>query len=231
MHFYKLIIIFSCVIAQLHLSLYANAQGKVKSNLYEIQYINIENNSIVSVVKQLIEQHRTKNTLFRNGYGYITVDNIDFRSYNILKGDFKDLITNNDTLISFNINLSSYYINGNKDADCFNCDYYPPFYTFIDNTLVLIYDNTFKWIFTSNGSGFSSKSKKKLTAKIKKALRETLNDSFLFYDPFQDKKYTLNKKDRELLTKDKIMSMGAFTFHSGQSVSILRNGDIKTSDY
>jgi hypothetical protein len=231
MQYYKLSIIFSYIVVIFSISSCVTAQGNAKLNPHEIQYVNIENNTLVSAVQQLIEQQKLKNNLFKNGYGYVTIDNIEFRGYNTLKGDFKDLITDNDTLITFTTSLSSYLINGSRDVDCFNCNYYPPFYTYIDNTLVLIYDKTFNWLFTNDESVFSNESKKQLTDIIRKLLKESLNVDFIFYDPFSSKEYSLNKKERETLTNDKVMSMGAFTLRSGQSVSILRNGNVKIRYY
>ena len=225
-------------ICQIHFFFFVNlgciAQINKEENSYDIQDVAIENTFVYSLVNNFIIEQRTLNPLFKEGYGYVTLEQIKFLEYKtFIYNKEKRLVNKQDSLLieqpllTFKISLNSYLINGSDEKDCMNCNYFPPLYTFIDNTLVLIYDDTFRWLFPTNNKKYSTRSKYRLCEYVKMRLNKSLDEDFLFYDPFKNKSYSIGKNERRNLSEDKIMSLGAFTLHAAQRVNILRNGDVK----
>jgi hypothetical protein len=204
-----------------------------KNTKVEIQYVDIKNTNLKNILVDFINKQKTNNDLFKHGFGYITINELDFKKYKTLSLNHKSSESRSDTLISFNVSLNSYFINGNEKPNCFNCDYFPPFYSQINGCLILIYDKSFDWLIsgTSRGNIFTLKSKKRLTKIIRKTLLASLDENFNFYDPFSNSYYNLNKLQRSNLSESEIMAKASFTLDNGILVYILRNGSVKIKEF
>ncbi len=202
----------------------------------EIQKITITNSYVVDAIKQLIDDSNKDNKLFEDGFGYIVLDGISFRNYTTMSDKTPNSGKWTDTLTSFNVHLGSAYL-GSSDPECFQCDYFPTYYTYIDGRLVLVYDDAFRWLTPRKqrlriekkytDEVFSDKSVKKLSKIVNQTLQQTLDTSFVFYNPFEDRSYKLDKRQRKNISKAKLLSSASFTYKKNSyNVFILRNGAI-----
>jgi hypothetical protein len=204
-----------------------------KNTKVNIQHIDIKNSNLNNILVDFITTQKTNNILFKNGFGYITIDELDFRNYKTLNLNRESSESWSDTLISFNVSLNSYFVNGNEEPTCFNCNYFPPYYATINGCLILIYDKSFDWLIsdTSRVNIFTSKSKKKLTKLIRKTLLASLDENFIFYDPFNKTNYSLDVIQRSKLLESEIMAKASFSLSDGIHAYILRNGSVKIQKY
>lgn len=142
----------------------------VPSQDFEIHEIELTDTVLISTISEYIKETKTFDSLF-NHVGYVKVDIRGLNNYNKEKEIFR----------IYYITDSSYPLEKNDQDKS-----YPDYYTYIDDKLVLIYNDLNKELFKYT---FSSSSKKKL---------RKLMDPFL--SPKITPKYLpKNKKERDFI--------------------------------
>ena len=210
---------FHVVVAQLPLA------SKIYSSEFNIQQIGINNPLIIDAIKVFIQQKKTKIKIFNDGYGFVALNmlsyKINHKPMNINDTDLENFYK--DTVVSFTLELRSHPLLLNNDPEIFLSTNYPPFYTFIDNTLVLLYDNV---VGIYNGNSFSKKTMKKLSKIVSQQLKNAFEIDFVFKHPLEKTEYTLTKKDRKYLSTKDIYKRSCMNLMESDYVCILRNGDV-----
>jgi len=196
----------------------------------DIQYIDISASELFPQIKKFILEKTDSSALFKGGYGYVVVESIRFRDYRTQRinslsalGDRK----NADTMMTYTIHLASYALLDRVEAIAFNGDYYPPFYTFVENRLVLLYDETFRWLKGGRADAFSAASKEKLRELIRPLLIKALEEDFVFFHPLDPRlHFTLSKKQRATMSEEEILINVALTLDGVWFISKLTNGEV-----
>jgi hypothetical protein len=200
---------------------FGNAQPALPDSLLKsidslsIQYIDLRVNSLIfSEVKKYINEQRDSSQLFRDGFGYITVAEIRPLLSNVpifaRNEDQKDIEA------EFNVGLSSFY-----PSTDFNMGI-PLYYSFVENRLVLIFDQNMKWL---HHNKYSSVSKQKIKALVKQTLKQALNPEFQFKST-QSESFELTPERRELMKEDEILDMASFTLGRPKRVIEYSDGSI-----
>jgi hypothetical protein len=196
------------------LLIYSNLFGQAsqKQNIEtNIQYIEIQNNSLKKYIEQYIDKNKMQNKLFKEGLGFVVINNIHFslnsgRPMNTNTSDSLD----NDISSYLSLNIEAYPLYLKDRADCINCNFFPPYYTIINNKIILIYEDNLFGLYgrkylndTHNSHLFTRKSKKKLSNLIFKKALIKLPDDYMFED-FLDKNIKLSTLKNKLINKKDI---------------------------
>jgi hypothetical protein len=202
-----------------------NIERKSHNHEFNIQQMGINNPLITDAIKVFIQQKKNKIKSFKDGYGFVALNmlsyKINHKPMNINDPDLQTFYK--DTIVSFTLELRSHPLLLNNDPEIFLSTSYPPFYTFVDGTLVLLYDNVMN---IYNSSSFSTKTMKKLSKIVSNRLKNAFDSDFVFKHPFENMEYTLTKEDRRTLTTKDIYKRSCMNLMESEYVYILRNGDV-----
>lgn len=207
-----------------------NAQDSASTHSERIQEIFITNNIIKECISKFILKQQQKHNSFKNGLGYIEISGIKIKSHPLINANNNQELRQvlEDTALTFNIKLSTQVLLDNDESDGIATDYYPPFYTYINGYIVLVYDDIFD-ILTHQKcqfcykSVFNIKTKRKLQRKIFPYLKQTLHKDFVFTDLFGNQ-YKLS--DKKNLKKKDILKRAAFVYNEASIYYVLNNGKI-----
>ncbi len=204
-----------------------NIEAKSYNSEFNIQRIAINNPVITDAIKMFIQQKKNKIKAFKDGYGFVALNMLSYNTNHKLMdiNDTSLYAFYKDTVTSFTLELQSHPLLLENDPEIFLSTNYPPFYTFIDNTLVLLYDNVLS---RYNSNTFSKKTMKKLSKIVSCQLKNAFDIDFVFKHPFEKLEYTLTKKDRKYLSTKDIYKRSCMTLLENEYFYILRNGDVLT---
>lgn len=197
-----------------------------------IQQIDITNEKLLTYVKKFIKAERESNDLFKRGFGYIRVLDIEAKSTAPIEVRKVNRDFMKDTVLSFTIGLSSMALLDDAYESLYS--YFPAYYSIVDNCLVLLFDDIPLLYQTyipcglaCNQSPYSQKSKKKLQKLVEYSLKEALDEKFEFTRFPSNEKYTLSKSIRKKMGKNKVL-MQASIFDNKKyiKVHILRDDNI-----
>lgn len=198
-------------------------------SLLVIQEIEIKNQFIKKYLEKFIGQKALTNKLFKNEFGYITLTETQYYTYSPADVTNEKYINKwkNDTILSFQIALSSKVLLDESEPDAFLSNYYPAFYTIIEGCPVLIYDEVVNIYFSEYNhfyyqSFFNSDSKKKLQAVINKRLKKVLEPDFRFVS-LDGTSYILGLEERRGLSEKELLKKAAFVLTDTYLVYVLRN--------
>jgi hypothetical protein len=168
-----------------------------------IQYIDLRINPLVfSEVKKYISEQRDSSQLFRDGFGYVTIADItSVRNGRPIPAEALGEHLN-DVEAEFTIGLISFY-----PSTAFNMGI-PLYYSFVENRLVLIFDQNMKWL---HHNKYSSASKQKIKSLVKQTLTQALNPEFQFKGMMSGETFELTPERRELMNEDDILDRASFT--------------------
>ena len=193
-------------------------------SLTTIQYLQSSdlNPLILREAEKYILFQEANNKLFKDGFGFIVINNIKILSQ-------APIIVTDSTksrpfraTMSFSVSIASHFITPNvkyTTSFCESC--YPPFYTKINNHVILIYDQI-ATLLTNNR--YSTKSQNKLAKLLTPHFKHTLDKNFEFYSIFNSKSYKLSEEKRKKLTRREIYKEAAFVFREGRTITILQDG-------
>jgi hypothetical protein len=197
-----------------------------------IQQIDITNEYLLKYIRKFIQAERHSNDLFRKGFGYVRILDIEAKStapveVRKVKRDFMK-----DTVLSFTIGLSSMPLLDDAYESLYS--HFPAYYAIVDNCLVLLFDDVPLLYQTYipcglayNQSPYSQKSKKKLQQLVENSLKEALDETFEFTSFPSNEKYTLSKSIRKKMGKDNIlMQASMFDNKKYTKVHVLRDDNI-----
>lgn len=137
-----------------------------KSGNAEITYLHIKDSLLISSIQKLVKQVETTDTLYRKGYGYIT---LQVKEY-----------SQKDTLIDYSINPSLLSIREDSIDQL-----YPDHYTYVNNRLVLIHINVLNQLAVRK---YTEKSKSEIRKLVNSTLEKTRKVTF--YDVNEKKAFT-----------------------------------------
>lgn len=167
------------------------AQEKQKK--VRIQYLPIADSSIIGTIRQVIDQEVNSsdtNHFFRKGLGYVAMHIQRF--------------SGGDTVLRYDL-LPAMYGFKKKDDD----DVYPPFYSYVDGRLVLIFSSQLERV--GGKIAFTTKSKARLRKQVDRFLEKT--ERAVFRDMNNKKVFT-----------DRHFRMDYIQFDNETTVFLLRNG-------
>ncbi len=200
----------------------------------DIQYISLTNRAISSTIKNFIKIQNDTNKLFKQGFGYISVSDIkiNFKSFALqdINNAKKIVDYQKDTVLSFSLFLSSAILL--DDGFEFFYNKYPPFYTFLEGRLILLYDDI-PSIYSvpiqcgqfCNKSPYSYKSKKKLQKLVMNTLNLVRDTNFVFTG-IENRKYILTKDQRKKMELKDIYMNSILTFNTYKVYYCLRDDTI-----
>ncbi len=189
----------------------------------DIKYIGIKNTILKQEIQKYIRELDSSYSVFKKGFGYIVVQDIEFNSSTTYIGRTWEE-SKKDTIAKFTLIPGSYLLKLKPvffDSFCANC--FPPFYSFIDGRLVLIEDPDLNWI---NDRKYTRRSKENLVKLVRSTLTLALQEDFEFYDVFDKKYYKLSKEKRKTMTEDQILEEAAFAINEGKTVILHEDGSI-----
>ncbi|QHW01036.1 hypothetical protein [Spirosoma endbachense] len=165
-----------------------------------IQYIDLQANPLLySEVKKYIKEQQDSSQLFKNGFGYITIGGIKL----VRNGKPIEVSTlkehEKDIEVEFLIGLSSFYPTQSMGK--------PLYYSFVESRLVLIYDQSVKWI---HQNSYSKASVSKLKDLVKQTLMPVFDPDFEFKG-FNGETVILTPERREQMSQEQILEMAAAT--------------------
>lgn len=168
--------------------------------------IDLSKNKLVyTEVRKYIKEQSDSSTLFKNGFGFITIENI--KLYDHIPVKPRDFDTyGKDVIATFTISKTSYTL-----SDKYALTRYPSYYSFVDDKLILIYDQTFEWLASPV---YTTESKKNIEKLVLNTLQQVFNENFVFVDPFKHDSFKLSKEQRKLMTNQQIIERAAFTINS-----------------
>lgn len=168
-------------------SIYAYSQP-VKSDL-KIQKIEIADTKLATVISDYISEYSSKNTLFKDGIGFVTLSNFQFSYSNGRPYNDPFFVPANKNVT---LNIRAYPLLDKSDGTCISCYNYPLYYTIISGNLVLVYDENLFGLLgkvslnqTDNSMFFSKRSKKNLQKLVHKFALKDLPDQYVFNDFFE----------------------------------------------
>jgi hypothetical protein len=115
-----------------------------------------------------------------------------------------------DVELEFKIGLSSFYLHQNLGL--------PLYYSFVDNRLVVIYDQTVKWIHQNN---YSASSQRHLKALTEQTLGAVFKENFIFKG-LSGEPFTITVAERKQMSHERLLEMGSW------SLSKLKKGLFST---
>lgn len=207
--------------------LLGSTSKSIEEDSTDIRYIEIKNKQLHTFIKKYIKEKRDSINIFKKGYGYIKIDNINFKNklgFIEYDNNFSLNTWANDTIVSFSISISSIALFNEEDTSNSISNDYPPYYSFIDNQIVLLYDKHFDFYMGFN-KYFSKKSKQKLQELIFPFLKLSLEENFIFRG-LNFETFTLSIDQRKKMTNEDILKKASFSLYIEDKVSILRNGKI-----
>ncbi|GAB2565086.1 hypothetical protein [Spirosoma aerophilum] len=180
-----------------------------------IQYVDLHGNQLLfSEVQKYIREQRDSSSLFRSGYGYVTIGGIilDHIGQPVLADSLENHLK--DISLKFNIGLSSFYPQQNMGK--------PLYYSFVDDRLILIFEQNAKWI---HHNTFSVSSIIKVKKLIKQALKLSFDSNFEFKDTLGDS-FFLSVERREKMSQEEILEMGSYSLQKLKTVTVYFDGSI-----
>lgn len=181
----------------------------------EIQYVDLHINPLIfSEVSKYIKEQQDSSLLFKNGFGYVTIGGIKLD--HIGQPVLADSLANHlkDILVEFNIGLSSFYPTKHIGK--------PLYYSYVDNRLILIFEQNVKWI---HHNTFSSSSIRKVKELIKTTLKQAFNPDFEFKG-MTGEPFFLTKERREQMNQEQILEMGSWSLSRLKTVVQYFDGSI-----
>lgn len=203
------------------------AQYQSRGNVVEkidIQFLSLNNIDIEKAIRIVIKRIENQNQVFKNGFGFLYISDIEIantiRPFRLEKWDS----IKNDTILKVNINIGSYILLEKFEVDGLMSDSYPPFYTFVDGRLILLYDSIFHAYAGQSKNLFTEKSKKILREAMLTSFKLALNEDFEFTDLLGQKR-KFSKEQRLKMTQTEIFKKANFVLDvPPQKVYVLRDG-------
>lgn len=218
------------------LSSQIQAQAQKKEKIYEakIQRITLHNRAIKEAIQTFVSDQKKFNSRFAAGYGYVElydVNNTSFRPVNATDSDaVEDAFSK--IALSFSLNLSSFVKTTPKESHGGLNDNYPPYYTYVDGVLVVIYDELYDVLTYKNTHGFSvaqssytERSKRKLRRKMFPFLKMALEEDFVFCE-LDNTEVMLSKAERKKLSRTEILQKAMFTLLYGKRYRVNYAGKV-----
>jgi hypothetical protein len=179
-----------------------------------IQYIDLTKNDLLfKEVSKFIHEQNDSSQLFRSGFGYISIGNYKFNQHAPVLVDSLDKYEK-DIILSFTMATVSFFLNENSSTKiiaCSNC--FPLYYSFIENRLILIYDQNMKWLHQNN---YSIVSKKNISRLVRKTLLPALDSSFEFKG-IDRQTYFISEERRATMNEQQILENASFTLNKSKS--------------
>lgn len=177
-----------------------------------IQYINLDVNPfLLSEVQKYIKEQKDSCQLFGTGFGYIIIENIK----PIRRGRPLSAFSLGDEIeVEFDIGLSSFYPHQGLGT--------PLYYTFVERSLVLIYNSKLEWLHQNHYSMASQKKVKKL---IQQTLVQELNVDFIFKG-IEGNAFRLSSARREKMSQEDVWAAGSFTLVKLKTVVQYSDGTV-----
>lgn len=211
-----------------------HAQKVEKKYEAKIQRIALHNWAIQESVHKFIREQKNANPLFKAGYGYIELYDVESSYFRPVDAANSDAVedTFEQTVLSFSLGLTSFVKTTAKESHGGLNDTYPPYYTYVDGVLVVIYDELFDVLtlkrvhnFTTVQSSFTEQSKRKLRRKMFPFLKMALEDDFAFCG-LDNTEFTLSKSERKKLSRTEILQRAMFTLVSGKRYQVNFAGEV-----
>jgi hypothetical protein len=138
----------------------------------------------------------------------------------------------NKTSLSFSLRLSTFVKTTAQESHGGLNDNYPPYYTYVDGVLVLIYDGLYDVLTYKNTHGFSmaqssytERSKRKLRRLMFPYLKMALEDDFVFCG-LDNTEFTLSKAQRKKLSRTEILQQAMFNLIFGKRYRVTYAGKV-----
>ena len=200
-----------------------------------IQYISLEKSWLGSFLTDYIRAKEAQYALFKQGYGYVSLQGI--RTLNYAKAPLDLGSSNADVsgfgntrIADFSASLESHPFVLNFKSDCWLCSDYPTYFTYVDNRLVLIYDDVLGDVLAPyHAATFTRKSKKRLIQAVRPFLKASLREDFVFYVPLRPdhKTYILSTQQRRGLSEHELFKQADWTAETAlERYTLHRNGAI-----
>jgi hypothetical protein len=119
-----------------------------------------------------------------------------------------------DIEVEFNIGLSSFYPHQNLGL--------PLYYSFVDNRLVVMYDQTAKWIHQNN---YSASSQRHLKGLIEQTLGAVFKEDFIFKG-LSGEPFTLTLEERKQMSRERLLEMSSWSLSKLKTVIQYVDGSI-----
>lgn len=190
----------------------------------DVQYLEInKNNFLLKEIRAYIKEQTDSCNLFKSGFGFIRVDNINVSS------NLPSFVTNGDNnehieQVRFRMGINSYLLTQSfvtLSGYCTGC--FPDLYSIVDGRLVLFYSNQANWL---HQGYFSEDSKARLIALQKDYLKQALDPSFVYTDLF-GKTFQLTIQERSRLTEQEILIKASLTLQKNKTVIQYLDGRVE----
>lgn len=164
------------------------------ANLFTIQRIDISDTHLINYIKEYINRNKNSNKYFADGLGFVTIKNPDFRI-----GSGRPLNMDSDrNLSSLNLAIQAYPLQSKFGYEGLYSNFYPPYYTFVNDKIVLIYEeNTMALLGRGQANDwhtnrfYTNESRTILTELIASHAIIDLPDDYIFNEHLHAKDYIL----------------------------------------
>ncbi len=212
---------------------YLGHEDKKKPSKITLQHISLEFSPLYPFLKDYIKKAESKYPIFKDGFGYVIIKGVSVNNYSRRPVDAtKDEEVSawmNTSIADFTVDLECHPFAWNPMADCWLCSDYPAFYSYVEGKLILLYDEAMREVFVRNRFAIlNKKSVKKLRRITEPYLKNSLDENFLFFDPFRIDKpeFRLDAKQRKYLTNHEIYKLASHTLVKSERYTLLRNHTI-----
>jgi hypothetical protein len=212
----------------------AKAQKTEKNYEAKIQRITLHSKAITESIHAFIADQKKFNSRFAAGYGYLELSNVNKNNFRPVDASDSDAVEEafSKTSLSFSLRLSTFVKTTAQESHGVLNDNYPPYYTYVDGVLVLIYDELYDVLTYKNAHGFSvaqsaytEQSKRKLRRLMFPYLKMALEDDFVFCG-LDNTEFTLSKTQREKLSRTEILQQAMFNLIFGKRYRVTYAGKV-----
>ncbi len=212
----------------------AEAREGEKDYKGKIQRITLYNSAIQESIHKFIAEQRIINELFKAGYGYIELSNVKTSHFAPIDAADSDAVEDpfSQTALSFSLGLTSFVKTTAKESHGGLNDNYPPYYTYVDGVLVVIYDELFDVLtlkrthgFAMAQSSYTEQSKRKLRRLMFPYLKMALEEDFVFCG-LDNTEFTLSKAQRKKLSRTEILQQAMFNLIFGKRYRVTYAGKV-----
>ncbi|RYF72721.1 MAG: hypothetical protein EOO39_11655 [Cytophagaceae bacterium] len=187
-----------------------------------IQYVDLKvNKLLIREISKFIKEQSDSSTLFRSGFGYITLGGYLFDHPGPLPVDSLDK-HQKDVVFSFSMHTCSYHIYDDPSPIKTFGNAFPLYYSYVDDRLVLFYDVNAKWF---HRNAYSTASKQLLSGLVRKTLLQSLKPDFEFLG-MDSMPYFLSVDRRRTMSEQRILEHSAFRLSAGKTYTEHYDGTI-----
>lgn len=114
--------------------------GNSVNSQFIIQQIEIKDRGLIGYIKEYIDANECKSMLFNKGLGFIVIEDINLSTLSGRPMEASMHQEFNEANSSFKISIKAYPLILQDEAECLLCNYFPPYYSIIEDRIILIYE-------------------------------------------------------------------------------------------